>query len=748
MSARSTLAEVRIGGRKVRATSVQVRREITGDLPWEMAGGGGFAAGQVDLTVVPDGSPVRSGAPSPLTTPDALAAGDDVTVQVGEVGRPLVRWATMTAEEVSGSATDGTVQITAQDDLRRLSNDWWYDPLLSTMPPVDPETGDTFRQIGLLNTAVTHLMLRHLGQSCTPYAAAVGAKAIVDAPMMGSLLTKAGTVRRAEWDRTRIATSWGVAMGGFLATWDFPGSITEKSLGLVVSTASQPEGGAATVEFSTVQGVAWKLYVARTYVVIKDRLDNELTPKLPHTGEGRVGVECRWSGDSAAFIVRSSQTSQTATGEGTLTTATVARLCRAFTTGPGRLGSVTVIDDPAKVQALMAYVPSAVLHVLEGDTHPLRAMPTQRGTDPATLLQEQSEADLSAMWIDGEGVWHIAGREWLAAQAADTASLPRLTATNSLVDWGWQRQRSARPSAVTVRSSMPAVSLSKHANIMLWQGGGGSLDDTDSVEEWLEPEDGTDWVEPDLTASSAHSPANATQVNRGRGTLVGAHWTDASTGESLGPAWSDGGATLERVGPGQWRFAVTWQGDPPKTGAAISMAINPDAPGISARWKGEALPILRGPAKVEWRDRSSDPAVVNGARKNAPAHEHNVGWWVQETGAINRVRDHLAARASGDWLAIDGVQIVPDWTLRLGQAVVMDDSTTRVRVVAIVTGIDAQVPAEGLPSMSLTLRPESIASIGVTVGDVDNYHAGKTVGAVDSAYRGRTVADVDAAPLT
>ena len=533
---RSTRAVLRTGGRELPITSLRVRREIVGDLPWQLTGGGGFAAGQLDAEVVAPEPAVQSAAPSPLRAPDTMLAGRPVEAYIGDVQGPLHRWASMRVDSVSGSATSNAVALSASDDLRRLSSDWWYDPVLATMPPLTE--GGEYRQIGLLNTAVTHLMLRHLGRTCTPRASTAGADAIVDAPMMGSLLTKTGTVRRAEWDGTRVTTSWGVAMGGFVGTWDFPGDITEKSLGLVVSTANQPTGGAATVEFSTVQGVAWKLYVARTYVVIKDRLDNELTSRLPHTGEGRVGVECRWSGDNAAFVIRSSQTAQTATGTGTLTTATVARLCRAFTDGPGLLGSITVIREPQHVSALMADKPNAVMHLHINDTHPLRAMPTQQGTDPATLLQEQSEADCSAMWVDGDDVWHIAGREWLRNQSVKAT----YTSENAVADWSWEATAGANPSAVSISSSMPAITRSRWSDVTLWEGSGGTLDEGASTEEWLTPESGVDWVEPDITGASAHAPQNAGDVNRGRGTILGAHWVDAAgNGDSLGPAWSDGG---------------------------------------------------------------------------------------------------------------------------------------------------------------------------------------------------------------
>ena len=742
---RSTRAMLRAAGRDLPITSLRVRREIVGDLPWQLTGGGGFAAGQLDAEVVAPEPAVQSAAPSPLRSPDTMLAGRPVEAYIGDVRGPLHRWASMRVESVSGSATTNAVAVSASDDLRRLSSDWWFDPLLATMPPL--KEGGDYRRIGLLNTAVTHLMLRHLGRTCTPRASTAGADAIVDAPMMGSLLTKAGTVVRAEWDAlTRVPTSWGIAVGGFVVTYDFPGDITEKSLGLVVSTANQPEGGAATVEFSTVQGTAWKLTIARTYVVIKDRLDNEITSRLPHTGEGRVGVECRWSGDSAAFVVRSSQTTQTATGTGTLTTATVARLCRAFTDGPGLLGSITVIRDPAHVSALMADKPNAVMHMHINDTHPLRAMPTQQGTDPATLLQEQSEADCSAMWVDGDDVWHIAGREWLRNQSVKAT----YTSENSLSDWSWEAHAGANPSAVSISSSMPAITRSRWYDVTLWEGSGGTLDEGASTEEWLTPESGVDWVEPDITGASAHSPANAGDVNRGRGTILGAHWVDAAgNGDSLGPAWSDGGGVLEKIAPGTWRWATAWQSDPPKAGAAIAMAIDPDRPGIAKRWQGNPLPIFRGAAKVEWRDRTTGPYPVPGARRNTRPLEHNVGWWVQDTTALTRLGEFLAARGAEGLLRVSGVRIVPDWRLELGDMIEVVDSITRVKIKGIVAELDVAVAGGGSDaSMTLAVRPVAVTSLGATVGDVDTAHMGRTVAQADARYDALTVGQVDADPIT
>ena len=736
---RAAQASLICDGRSLPVSEVGVQREIVGDMPHSITGGGGFAAGELSATISGADQSVVAKAPNPLTHPNALLEGRQIKAYLGDVGGPLHQWADMRVETVGGSATSTSLSLSARDDLRRLSSDWWYQPLLATMPPL--EAGGDYRQIGLLNTAVTHLMLRHLGRTCTPQASAVGADAIVDAPMMGSLLTKAGLVRRAEWGGTRAPTSWGVAMGNFLVTWDFPGDIVEKSCGLVVSTASQPTGGSATVEFSTVQGVAWKLHVARTYVVVKDRFDNELTSRLSHTGEGRVGVECRWSGDSAAFVVRSSQTSQTATGTGTLTTATVARLCRAFTDGPGLLGSVTVVRNPAHTKPLMEHKPNAVMHMHINDTHPLRAMPTQQGTDPATLLQEQSAADCAAMWVDGEGVWHIAGREWLR----NRAPVRTLTAHGDLHEWGWSRSADTTPSAVIVKSRIPAVSLSQHPTILLWQGQGGTLDAGDTLEEWIESGGDTDWVEPDLTPISAHSPANAEAVNRGRGTVAGAHWTDPANGDSLGPAWSDGGSTLEQVGPGTLRYSVTWQGNPPRSGANVQLAIDPNAPGIASRWRGQSTLILRGSAKTEWRDSTTDPAPVTGARTTAPTLTHDTGWWVQESTARARLRDWLAERAAEMHVRPQSIRIAPDFRLELGDVVRVEDDVTGVTTVGVVTEIGASVTGSK-GEMTIVVRPTQAQSAAPTVGEVDLYHHNRTVAQVDTHYSGRTVEQVDDGP--
>ena len=102
---RAAQASLICDGRSLPVSEVRVQREIVGDMPHSITGGGGFAAGELSATISGADQSVVAKAPNPLTHPNALLEGRQIKAYLGDVGGPLNQWSDMRVETVKGAAT-------------------------------------------------------------------------------------------------------------------------------------------------------------------------------------------------------------------------------------------------------------------------------------------------------------------------------------------------------------------------------------------------------------------------------------------------------------------------------------------------------------------------------------------------------------------------------------------------------------------------------------------------------------------
>lgn len=91
-----------------------------------------------------------------------------------------------------------------------------------------------------------------------------------------------------------------------------------------------------------------------------------------------------------------------------------------------------------------------------------------------------------------------------------------------------------------------------------------------------------------------------------------------------------------------------------------------------------------------WADSVS--TALTGATQDAPTLTHDVGWWVQDAGARQRIADFLAASTATPRPVLRGVSVEPDARRELGDIVTLSDpEVTGMDYRCLIVGIDDSI---------------------------------------------------------
>lgn len=578
--------------------------------------------------------------------------GDSVHIETGDGA--LGQWWTIhrgVIDSTTGTLEDGTATSRTVDGIDDLTSAVTIGALLARMTPASNST-TAFRQMGLSSTFLIDRVLR----SCAGHWCATPPRTtqtIASATSQGSLWPEVGSLLSGhrlgdmglspQW----TVTPYGVAGYGYVAEYavadlaDTPTPILSLGLHTVGS-------GIGRVNIVDADGYgAWLGH---------DRGTDDIVYGTTGTGSSTTYRMARNGATRAAIFFQR-------TGSGTQTLTVRASDGREVTVNPGvaipsgwacsrvsvdgRAGIGWWLVEGAKPVAqkwfTLNHSPTAVLRINEQNW--MVASPDMPWVDAAEWLTEQLEAELSAMWLNEDGVMQWRGRGNLESAPISQ----RVTTDLSVLSMGWETRRHAIAKNVTVTYEEPHVrAVTGTVSVDCWEED--SIDLGPGEEELITvsvPDD-QDWIGVDMTTgliTGSTTPAQLRNGSKHGGTLY------EDTDKEPGQAWATAGlsCTMTRVGLRAINVLVdVWSSV--GGGHRIKTAI-PDLDVVTSklsRWHtGRAALRIRARAVTTWvkgeRSRSAGTSGLS-------VFEHAIGWRLQRVSStadsIRALLDDLAAIVS------------------------------------------------------------------------------------------------------
>lgn len=257
--------------------------------------------------------------------------------------------------------------------------------------------------------------------------------------------------------------------------------------------------------------------------------------------------------------------------------------------------------------------------------------PSVRDNQAATVIGEVSEALCCPAWFDADGIFHLEYGKYLkAAPREGTISASKM----SSIPFKVETLMMASTVRVSAKEGSQTRSKAGMASVTAWQGSGQTVGVNESIEEFVGPEAGEDWIEPDTTFTGnriwtgTQDKAQLKVVNDQSGSV---YLTEMSGG-----APGDWFFTCTEVTPWRWKLAYSSE--------ASQFALKiPEGNGYGLDYvvRGDPTPIFRAGAVVK-----AEPQAVAEASTDAPFApelEHDADIWGQGDTAETLAKDIAAA---------------------------------------------------------------------------------------------------------
>lgn len=745
LSVATPTARVVVNGQAREVQSLSIQSDLDSAMPTQVAAGGGVVATTGDATLA-SGDPVVSKPVNPWAGSMAPWVSE-VTVEAGYNGANA-KLLTGTLDSMSGNATDRGVRVSMIDGVDRLNRPITMEPLSHWLPALT--SGGANRRVGLWPQYITDRILRHCGFYSTP--PLVG-QTIFAAPLMGSVIPERGEITDAWLYTTSFQTTpWGLAFsrGDFDATPDLTWNNGR------ITSPMQVTFNRQMYAFGATRNAAINIHWGSTKLQASASADGTVhaTQKVngqyhrvaalgPSQSEATDTFTIRWHPNGDVEVMAAS--GATATGHRTLPSVV-------STSSPTRVQVVTARETEADRTNLIGGIQisfsSSDVHNFERNAFlaipalrwTLEAFPAVIDRNCATLLKEQAEAELAAMWIDENGHFRWVNRY----QLVESTPQGTLTSTGDLIDLSWEVAAKSVYSRAEIHGKQATQTIRPWANILLSQGGGSSLETGDEDALFIEPPSDEDWfmVEDPQRPTSA----NADRMRRGHGSYRGGsiaqdgnpdRWAVAS---EVPQAWA-------QLGVQKWLLTTTANSTQIQTFEPSA----PDGPNDDqfGRYRDARLPIIRGKGRTKW-----DDITFTGNQfgpSSAPALSHDVGPWVQDPDELQMLADWLAEQVTKPDVVLRDVPIIPDPRIQRGDLFWLEDTTAydvRLKVVVMGSKLDLEASDDSLSmSHTITCRVIEAQRNGVTLAEHDAIWTGQTLGAQDAYWSGRTLAEHDADPL-
>lgn len=742
-------AQVRISGKDVEVDSVSLTRALPQVLPEQVVGGGSInaATGSVEMGPSDTGQQSR---PHTAFHGDTPMPGQSVTVDAGRANIGSSRVFTGRVDSSSGKFSSGETQVDLVDEIDRLNRMVQFDPLHTTMPPLND--GEFYwRQIGLCSTYLTDRALR----KCDFYATApMENGCVVSAPLMGSTWPEKGTLVSSQ----KATGTWyegpnfggmptGVGLWDVKASWlpsDYDKTLRWNPFQITIATTNRISSATAWTKV----GVRWpngdSVYLSISpsrSVKVETVLDGVRADQLNIGVQGTpwTVATLRINPVDGLITVRF-DTGHVAQGRlgSSAPDAWAAKSWEAFIESPARYLNGFQVSFPGSTEfQAVQHVPNAILTPPTSASGPeipeLYATPAVEPVPAIDLLKDQASAELAAMWIDEDGIFRWMNRERLRDQSVKET----YTSRDSLVDVSWNADTSATRRRVSVKYRDPAAQRAFRYSILAWQGTSFELSTGDYHETFIKPEEDEDWIDVNTNLRTLLAGSQP-EFNKGRDTWHGWQNLD-SKGDWTTVTGVDATASLRRVVPGVWNYRVKVNSLP--SGVDRIKASTREGDNLlAAPYRGENLPILRCRTKITWADVRTNS--VHTGPSWASDLEHDASWWVQSASEVQHLADEIGEELTKPSPVIRDVEIIADPRLQLGDKItIKDPDITGVTITGVVSEIKQKIETDD-HTMDLVLMVTDL-HVPTTLGAFDTEWSGKSLRELDAYWSGKTLGDLD-----
>lgn len=720
-------SRVLVAGVQREVVSWNVNRELSGDLPAQVVAASGIT--QATGSIVFAGEDVEATARNPWnkSTGWLPAEGDRVEIYAGD---GVTEWKQFHGliDKTTGDIGGG-FQSTIIDDYDKLSAPFEHDALLRIMPPTSD--GGARRGVGLSTAYYINAAMRDAGLYATPPSEYDSA---LHVPFQGSAWPLHGTLREASnytgtggshhstWD-----APWGYSAGNFNLTYGPRTSYLSSTT--VQMTAMVAPDHAGNFFFTAYYGPSNTLQLAVTGGRIAVARVNGVEVCRISLFASTVVTILYKSGVATLRVSDGRESSGSGVVGGTA-------LSTVLTTGDSgtRVAGLQIShpNTASREFASLSWVPNAVPDYRSGALLLLGLMdagPAFEDTTCGEVLERISKATLTPMWFDETGVFRVAGSPWLRAKLP----VKTVTTLDDVTSLDWESGLLSSRSRVTVEGDIPAINFSQWRTRVAYRGSG-SLKSGDTDEQFIGPDDGTDWIMLDETLTMLGS-SNWDVYNANVDSVAGVTYT--ANGETTSDAGLSTTVTLEKLG--LRRYKLTHQAGTFPADVTAELTTSPTSTLLYPRNRDKGLPRLNARAIVTWAKKKVTPSGVGGV---GPELTHEAEMWVNrsnEPEILERIANFIQSQTTKPLPTITGLSIVPDPRLQLGDRITISSPDFMgVSLNALIVGVDSSFG--GSYEQSLTVRVTGATTTFTTYAEFNasggalTYQQWQALGPVPETY--------------
>lgn len=376
------------------------------------------------------------------------------------------------------------------------------------------------------------------------------------------------------------------------------------------------------------------------------------------------------------------------------------------------------------------FVPSAVIGTdYVGHLGTLGASKAVGDTTAAELINEISEATLSAMWIDEAGVLRWESSVALRLQY----SMQTVTTLDDITSLGWEDSLLGSRSKVTVRWKDVSLSTGRYQNVLVYEGAAQTLGSNERLEEIITPPDNEAWVmvDDDATRLGAY---NWPPYNTKKGSFVGVDYV--LDGNSVPPTGHPFVAIeLTKIGPDAWKIIHNVEGSF-SVGVEATTSTSATNTDLYSHNRNKGLPRVSAGAKAMWTEQEVTPTGTSGV---GPELVHEGGFWVQGEIA-SRLATYLQAETSSPRPVITDLGVVYDPRRQLGDKITISSPNLMgVTLQALVTGISNGAGSGGFEQSLTVVITDAVSTFQTyeqfnTAGGDMTYAQWQALGTVPQNY--------------
>ncbi|GAA1337108.1 hypothetical protein [Arthrobacter roseus] len=652
-----------------------ITRELSGDLPDQVMAVSGItqATGTIAWKTGPDVSE-RSANPWNASTGWLPKSGDRVEIYAGDTATEWIQF-TGRIDTTSGDVGK-SAQSTIVDDIDNLNTRFSHDALLRIMPPRD--NGGVRRGIGLGYAYYLDAALRRAGFYATP---PKEARAAVSIPAQFSMwpedgtLTVAsdlsgGTSHAAFWP-----APWGLSAANFLVEVgprirEAPSSPVE----LTFMVAPDHNGNA---NMNVIYGSSVvQLAVAGSRTVFA-RLNGVEVCSLVMGSAVTVSLLIK----AGVWTLRT-DTGTTATGTATIPGTTIMDLVTFSGDTASRLAGFQVCYPNTSTEFNpVNYKPTAVMDLSLSFAGLIDAAPVIKPTTSRKLIDEISNAALTATHIDEAGVFRVIQSDVLR----NRAPVQTITTLDDIRSLSWSDDLLSVRSLVSIDYHKPFIDLSIYQNRLCYQGGSQTLESGQKTTELISPGTDEDWIGISFNMPELGDAGSAANSNKGVGSVTGGVATDGTT-DTLGEPYLI--TSLEQITPGTLK--LTHEVTTLPAGNVMELRYPKASTTIWQRWLNEPFPFVRSFARTDWAGETYTSTITGPSY--APELVHDTGPWLareDNTIVIQRVADFIADQVTKPGAVITGMRVGYDPRRQLGDVITISSpSLMGVELQCLIVGID------------------------------------------------------------